>query len=191
MVSVMPCIAKKFERTRDDMQGAGYDDVDAVITTRELARMIKQAHIDFVNLEESEFDAPMGEATGAAAIFGTTGGVMEAALRTVQEKVTGNHFERLEYEQVRGKEGIKRASLDMNGTKVNVVVASGLKNAQTIMEETKSLVEAAKTLKEAKKFVILTYEEEKELNMDGVKIQVIPVWKWLLKMDLQNSLEMC
>ena len=138
VVSVMPCIAKKFERTRDDMAGAGFDDVDAVITTRELARMIKQAHIDFVNLEDSEYDAPMGEATGAAAIFGTTGGVMEAALRTVQEKVTGNHFERLEYEQVRGKEGIKRASLDMNGTKVNVVVASGLKNAQTIMEDIKS-----------------------------------------------------
>lgn len=137
VVSVMPCIAKKFERTRDDMAGSGFDDVDAVITTRELARMIKQAHIDFVGLEESEYDAPMGEATGAAAIFGTTGGVMEAALRTVQEKVTGNHFERLEYEQVRGEEGIKRASLDMNGTKVNVVVASGLKNAQIIMDEIK------------------------------------------------------
>ncbi len=138
VVSVMPCIAKKFERTRDDMQGAGYDDVDAVITTRELARMIKQAHIDFVNLEDSNFDNPMGEATGAAAIFGTTGGVMEAALRTVQEKVTGNAFERLEYEAVRGEQGIKRASLDMNGTKVNVVVASGLKNAQIIMEEIQS-----------------------------------------------------
>ncbi len=138
VVSVMPCIAKKFERTRDDMQGAGYDDVDAVITTRELARMIKQAHIDFLNLEDSEFDAPMGEATGAAAIFGTTGGVMEAALRTVQEKVTGNAFEKLEYEAVRGEQGIKRAEVDMNGKKVKVVVASGLKNAQTIMEEIKS-----------------------------------------------------
>ena len=112
----MPCIAKKFERTRDGMKSAGYDDVDAVITTRELARMIKQAHIDFVNLEDSEFDAPMGEATGAGAIFGTTGGVMEAALRTVQEKLTGNHFEKLEYEQIRGMEGIKRAKVDMNGT---------------------------------------------------------------------------
>ena len=138
VVSVMPCIAKKFERTRDGMQSAGYDDVDAVITTRELARMIKQAHIDFVNLEDSEFDAPMGEATGAGAIFGTTGGVMEAALRTVQEKLTGNHFEKLEYEQIRGMEGIKRAKVDMNGTEVKVVVASGLKNAQTIMEEIKS-----------------------------------------------------
>ena len=138
VVSVMPCIAKKFERTRDDMAVAGFDNVDAVITTRELARMIKQAHIDFVNLEDSEYDAPMGEATGAAAIFGTTGGVMEAALRTVQEKVTGNHFERLEYEQIRGEEGIKRASLNMNGKEVKVVVASGLKNAQIIMEEIKS-----------------------------------------------------
>ena len=134
----MPCIAKKFERTRDDMQGAGYDDVDAVITTRELARMIKQAHINFVELEDSKFDNPMGEATGAAAIFGVTGGVMEAALRTVQEKVTGNAFEKLEYESVRGMDGIKRAEVDMNGTKVKVVVASGLKNAQTIMEEIKS-----------------------------------------------------
>ncbi len=139
VVSVMPCIAKKFERTRDDMQGvAGYDDVDSVITTRELARMIKQAHIEFVELEDASFDDPMGEATGAAAIFGTTGGVMEAALRTVQEKVTGNHFEKLEYEQVRGEEGIKRAEVDMNGQKVKVVVASGLKNAQIIMEEIKS-----------------------------------------------------
>ncbi len=135
VVSVMPCIAKKFERTRDDMQGAGYDDVDAVITTRELARMIKQAHIDFVGLEDSEYDDPMGEATGAAAIFGTTGGVMEAALRTVQEKVTGNHFEKLEYEEIRGQKGIKRASVNMNGTEVKVVVASGLKNAQIILDE--------------------------------------------------------
>ncbi len=137
VVSVMPCIAKKFERTRDNMQGTGYDDVDAVITTRELARMIKQAHIDFVNLEESNFDDPMGEATGAAAIFGATGGVMEAALRTVHEKVTGNHFEKLEYEQIRGQEGIKRACLNMNGVDVKVVVASGLKNAQIIIDEIK------------------------------------------------------
>ena len=138
VVSVMPCIAKKFERTRDDMQGAGYDDVDAVLTTRELARMIKQAHINFVDLEDSKFDSPMGEATGAGAIFGVTGGVMEAALRTVQEKVTGNAFEKLEYESIRGMDGIKRAEVDMNGTKVKVVVASGLKNAQIIMEEIKS-----------------------------------------------------
>jgi NADP-reducing hydrogenase subunit HndD len=138
VVSVMPCIAKKFERTRDNMQGAGFDDVDAVITTRELARMIKQAHIEFTGLEDSGFDDPMGEATGAAAIFGTTGGVMEAALRTVHEKVTGYHFEKLEYEQIRGEEGIKRATLHMNDKEIKVVVASGLKNAQIILEEIKS-----------------------------------------------------
>ena len=137
VVSVMPCVAKKFERTRENEQGAGFDDVDAVITTRELARMIKQAHIQFTEIPDTGFDSPMGEATGAAAIFGTTGGVMEAALRTVQEKVTGNAFEKLDYEAVRGEQGIKRASLDMNGTKVNVVVASGLKNAKTILDEIK------------------------------------------------------
>ena len=87
----MPCIAKKFERTRDGMKSAGYDDVDAVITTRELARMIKQAHIDFVNLEDSEFDAPMGEATGAGAIFEQLVSY-GSSIRTVQEKLTGNHL---------------------------------------------------------------------------------------------------
>ena len=138
VVSVMPCIAKKYERTRDDEQGTGYDDVDVVITTRELARMIKQAHINFKTLEDLEFDDPMGEATGAAAIFGTTGGVMEAALRTVSEKVTGNSFGKLEYEDVRGGQGIKRASINLDGKEVKVVVASGLKKARTIMEEIKS-----------------------------------------------------
>ncbi len=138
VVSVMPCIAKKFERTRDNMQGAGFDDVDSVLTTRELARMIKQAHIEFTNLEDSTFDDPMGEATGAGAIFGVTGGVMEAALRTVQEKLTGKSFDKLDFEAVRGMDGIKRAEIDINGTKVKVVVASGLKNAETIMEEIKS-----------------------------------------------------
>ncbi len=138
VVSVMPCIAKKFERTRDDMSGAGYEDVDAVITTRELARMIKQAHIEFTGLEDSGFDDPMGEATGAAAIFGTTGGVMEAALRTVAEKVTGRSFDNLNYEDVRGEQGIKKATLNLDGREVKVVVASGLKNAQTILEEIKS-----------------------------------------------------
>ena len=137
-VSVMPCIAKKFEKTRDNMAGSGFPDVDNVITTRELARMIKQAHIDFVNLEDEKFDVPMGEATGAGAIFGTTGGVMEAALRTVYEKVTGNSFERLDLHEIRGEKGIKRATLNMNGTDIKVVVASGLKNAQIIMEEIKS-----------------------------------------------------
>ena len=134
VVSVMPCVAKKFESSRDEM----INDVDAVITTRELARMIKQAHIEFTTLEDTGFDHPMGEATGAGVIFGTTGGVMEAALRTVKEIVTGNPFDRLEYEPVRGAEGIKKATVEMNGKEVKVVVASGLKNAQIILEEIKS-----------------------------------------------------
>ena len=138
MVSVMPCIAKKYERTRDNMQGAGYDDVDAVITTRELARMIKQAHIDFNSLEDSSFDDPMGEATGAAAIFGTTGGVMEAALRTVADKLTGEDLKEIDYKEARGEKGIKRATLNIAGKEVKIVVASGLANARKIMDEIQS-----------------------------------------------------
>ncbi len=139
VVSVMPCIAKKFERQRKEMKNSdGLDDVDNVITTRELARMIKQANIDFEKLEDSEFDSPMGEATGAAAIFGTTGGVMEAALRTAQDTLTGKNLDKIDFEAVRGGEGIKRATVEINGTKVKVVAASGLGNAQEIMEEIKS-----------------------------------------------------
>ena len=138
MVSVMPCIAKKYERTRDNMQGAGYDDVDAVLTTRELARMIKQAHIDFTALEDSTFDDPMGEATGAAAIFGTTGGVMEAALRTVADKLTGEDLKEIDYKEARGEKGIKRATLNIAGKEVKIVVASGLANARKIMDEIQS-----------------------------------------------------
>ena len=134
VVSVMPCVAKKFERTREQMP----NDVDCVITTRELARMIKQANIDFVNLEDSKFDDPMGEATGAAAIFGTTGGVMEAALRTAYETVTGKELKEVNFEDVRGKDGIKKAEVDLNGTKVKVAVAHGLSNARTILEEIKN-----------------------------------------------------
>ena len=95
VVSVMPCVAKKFERQREEMQNEGLYNVDNVITTRELARMIKQANLDFESLEETEFDSPMGEATGAAAIFGTTGGVMEAALRTAQDLLTGKDLEEI------------------------------------------------------------------------------------------------
>lgn len=134
VVSVMPCIAKKYERQREEMK----QDVDAVITTRELARMIKQAEIDFVNLEDAKFDDPMGEATGAAAIFGVTGGVMEAALRSVSEIVTGKSLEKIAFEQVRGESGIKRAEIEIGDKKVKVAVAHGLANAQTIMEEIKS-----------------------------------------------------
>lgn len=134
VVSVMPCVAKKFEKTREQMP----DDVDAVITTRELARMIKQANIEFTGLEDSKFDDPMGEATGAAAIFGTTGGVMEAALRTAYETVTGKELAKVNFEDVRGKKGIKKATVDLDGTELKVVVAHGLSNAKKILEEIKN-----------------------------------------------------
>lgn len=137
VVSVMPCIAKKFERQRTEMQNDGMYDVDAVITTRELSRMIKQANIDFLSLEDTNFDSPMGEATGAAAIFGTTGGVMEAALRTAQDILTGEDLKKINFEQVRGGEGIKRATVNIAGKDIKVVAASGLANAQKIMEEIK------------------------------------------------------
>ena len=138
VVSVMPCIAKKFERQREEMKNEGLYDVDNVITTRELSRMIKQANIEFTKLEESEFDSPMGEATGAAAIFGTTGGVMEAALRTAQDTLTGKNLEKIEFEQVRGGDGIKKATVNIAGKEVKVVAASGLSNAREILEEIKS-----------------------------------------------------
>lgn len=138
VVSVMPCIAKKFERQRNEMKNNGMYDVDAVLTTRELARMIKQANIEFLKLDDSKFDEPMGEATGAAAIFGTTGGVMEAALRTAQDTLTGKDLEKIDFESVRGGDGIKRATVNIAENDINVVAASGLANAQTILEEIKS-----------------------------------------------------
>ncbi len=138
VVSVMPCVAKKYEITRKDMDGAGYNDVDAVITTRELARMIKQAHINFKSLEDSSFDDPMGEATGAGAIFGTTGGVMEAALRTVSEVVTGKELKKIEFNEVRGSAGIKEATINLDGKEIKIAVASGLANARKIMDDIKA-----------------------------------------------------
>lgn len=138
VVSVMPCIAKKFEGKREELSNAGMQDVDNVITTRELARMIKQANIDLSKLPDDKFDDPMGEATGAAAIFGTTGGVMEAALRTAQDRLTGENLQQIDFETVRGEKGIKRATVEVAGKQIKVVVASGLANARKIMEEIKS-----------------------------------------------------
>ena len=138
VISVMPCVAKKFEANRDQMNVNGIRDVDYVISTRELARMIKQAGLDFVNLADSNFDDPMGEATGAAAIFGTTGGVMEAALRTAYEKITGESLKDVNFEAVRGEEGIKRATVKIGDKEVKAVVAHGLGNAQIVMDEIKS-----------------------------------------------------
>ena len=137
-VSVMPCIAKKYECTREEMEQDGLRDVDAVITTRELARMIKQGNIEYTSLEDSIFDDPMGEASGAAAIFGTTGGVMEAALRTAADTIEGKNLGQFEYTKVRGSAGIKRASVNIAGKEIRVVVASGLRNARKIMNEIKN-----------------------------------------------------
>lgn len=138
VVSVMPCIAKKFEGQRPELTNNNMPDVDNVITTRELARMIKQANIDFQKLNDEQFDNPMGEATGAAAIFGATGGVMEAALRTAQDTLTGQDLDKIEFNQIRGEKGIKRATVNVDGKEIKIVVASGLANAKKIMEEIKS-----------------------------------------------------
>ncbi len=134
VVSVMPCIAKKFEAGRPEME-AKYRDVDFVISTRELARMIKQAGIRFTELPEEKFDNPFEEATGAGVIFGATGGVMEAALRTVTEILEGKTFDKVEYEAVRGTEGIKEATLTVAGTEVKIAVVSGLGNARKLLND--------------------------------------------------------
>lgn len=149
-VSIMPCTAKKFEAARPEMNSSGFRDVDYVLTTRELAHMIRQAGIDFRSLPEEKYDSIMGESTGAAVIFGTTGGVMEAALRTAYEIVTGREvpFKNLNIEPVRGMEGIKSAKIKienvkdewkfLEGAELSVAVAHGLANADKLMKEIKS-----------------------------------------------------
>lgn len=136
-VGVMPCTAKKFEVTRDGSAVPGIPDVDVSITTRELARMIKRHDIDFNALPDGKFDDPLGESTGAAVIFGVTGGVMEAALRTAVEKLTGKELENVEFKEVRGFEGIKEATYNVNGLEIKVAVASALKNAKVLMDQIK------------------------------------------------------
>ncbi len=134
VVSVMPCVAKKAESEREEMQVNGLRDVDAVLTTREAARMMKEAGIDLANLKDESFDDPMGEATGAGVIFGTTGGVMEAALRTVKEILTGEKLDKIEFEEVRGEKGIKEAIIKIGDKDIKIAVANGLGNAKKIME---------------------------------------------------------
>ena len=134
VVSIMPCTAKKFETGRDNESAAGVPDVDIALTTRELARMIQRAGLDFANLPDEDFDAPLGITTGAGAIFGATGGVMEAALRTAVEKLTGEELQKLEFTEVRGTAGIKEASYNVGGMDVKVAVASGIKNARKLLE---------------------------------------------------------
>ena len=138
VVGIMPCTAKKFETKRNDQAASGYPDVDYSLTTRELGRMIESAGIYFKHLPDEEFDNPLGDSTGAAVIFGATGGVMEAALRTAVEKLSGEELKSLDFTEVRGTDGIKEASYTVNGMEVKVCVVSGLANANTIMEKVKN-----------------------------------------------------
>ena len=136
VVSIMPCTAKKFEKTRPEMENDGIRDVDAVLTTRELAKLIRRSGINFAKLPDEEFDQDiMGEYTGAGVIFGATGGVMEAALRTAYFALTGKEHEKITFEEVRGMKGLKDATININGTEIKVAVASGMKNAKVLMDE--------------------------------------------------------
>ena len=136
VVSIMPCTAKKFEKEREQFKHDGITDVDAVLTTRELAKLIKRSGINFAKLPDEEFDQDiMGEYTGAAVIFGATGGVMEAALRTAYWALTGKEHEAIKFEAVRGMEGLKEAALNINGMEIKVAVASGMKNAKVLLDQ--------------------------------------------------------
>lgn len=137
VVSIMPCTAKKYEANREEMGRDGMKDVDIVITTREFSKMLKESGIDLLNLKDADFDNPLGESTGAGSIFGTTGGVMEAALRTAYEWVTGETLENVDVKDVRGLKGIKETTVTLNGKDINIAVASSLGNARKIMDEIK------------------------------------------------------
>ena len=135
VMSIMPCVAKKYEVSREELGRDGYLDTDISLTTRELARMIKEAGIELDNLEEAEFDSPLGYSTGAADIFGATGGVLEAALRTAYHDITKEEAPSLDFKEVRGMTGIKEASLEIAGHTVNVAATSSLGNARKLMDE--------------------------------------------------------
>jgi NADP-reducing hydrogenase subunit HndD len=138
VVSIMPCLAKKYECQREEFSVDGNRDVDFSISTRELAAFIKQANIDLNNLEESEFDAPLGESTGAGVIFGATGGVIEAAVRTAYEVHTGKKLERLDFTELRGLEGVRSATIDFNGLPINIGIAHGLGNARKLLDDVRA-----------------------------------------------------
>ncbi len=138
VVSVMPCLAKKYERQRPEFSVNGNPDVDYSISTRELASFIKQANIDFLNLSDEEFDRPLGESTGAAVIFGNTGGVIEAAVRTAYELYTGKKLDKVDFEQLRGMEGVRKATIDFNGLPLNIGIAHGLSNARKLLNDVKA-----------------------------------------------------
>jgi len=138
VVSVMPCLAKKYERQRPEFAVDGNPDVDFSISTRELAHFIRQANIDFNNLPDMEFDRPLGESTGAGVIFGNTGGVIEAAVRTAYELYTGKKLSRFDFTELRGMEGVKQATIDFDGLPINIGIAHGLGNARKLLDDLKS-----------------------------------------------------
>ena len=138
VVSVMPCLAKKYEANRPEFSSNGIQDVDYVITTRELVYMLREAGIDLAQLQDEKYDSPLGESTGAAVIFGVTGGVLEAALRTAYEWLTKKELKEVNFTDIRGLEGINEATIDIDGLKLNVAVASGLGNARKILEKIQS-----------------------------------------------------
>ncbi len=138
VVSVMPCVAKKFECNREEFCVDGDPDVNISITTRELAHLIRYANIDFATLENSDFDRPLGDSTGASVIFGATGGVIEAAVRTAYEVQTGKALENIDFEELRGFNGVRSATIDFNGTPIKIGIAHGLANARKLVEEVKA-----------------------------------------------------
>ncbi|WP_306484956.1 NADH-dependent [FeFe] hydrogenase, group A6 [Anaerococcus sp.] len=152
VVSVMPCISKKYEAKRDELENEGYSDVDTVITTRELAEMIKEVGIDFISLEDSDFDNPMGESTGAGDIFGTSGGVIEATVRTAYKMITEKDLEEVEFYDLRGLDGIKYATVDIEGREINIAVANGLGNTRRLLEKLKN----------------------KEISLDAIEVMACP-----------------
>ncbi|MDO9154602.1 MAG: NADH-dependent [FeFe] hydrogenase, group A6 [Paludibacter sp.] len=138
VVSIMPCVAKKYERGRPEFQQNGNPDVDIVLTTRELAQLIKLCNIDVNSLEDEEFDQPMGESTGAGVLFGTTGGVIEAAVRTAYELHTGKTLEKVEFEELRGMENLREATIDFDGLPIKIGIAHGLGNARKLLQDIRS-----------------------------------------------------
>ncbi len=138
VVSGMPCTAKKYEARRKEMHSSGYQDVDYVLTTRELAKLIKKRKINFAKLEDQEFDMPLGESSGGGVIFGASGGVMESAIRTAHYILTGKELKNIEYTAVRGIQKIKKATIKIGNLKLNLAVVHGLANARKILEEVKS-----------------------------------------------------
>lgn len=141
VVSIMPCVAKKYESARPELGGEGYSDVDHVITTRELASMINDFSMSFIDLPDTEFDNPLGESSGAGAIFGASGGVLESSLRTAYHMITGNDLEKLEFHDLRGLKGLKEAEIDIDGNILKVAVASGLGNARKLLNNIRKGIE--------------------------------------------------